>query len=185
MAQHPRYGHPLRFYTRPHFTKCGAVAALKLRLVPRTAARPRGFMKQALCKVASAPASGVHRPGFWPGASRSIPASGLRPGTAASPRPPPGPRRCAALARAACPSAPQGGSLSPRNPHGGLRPPAARAYGAPAGHDAMHCAARRRDSERQSDEKKPGKPGFVCDATFKKSPWVKMWVNQKNLLKPA
>ena len=28
MAQHPRYSHPLRFYIRPHFTKCGAVAAL-------------------------------------------------------------------------------------------------------------------------------------------------------------
>lgn len=90
MAQHPRCGHPLRFYIRPHFTKCGAVAALKLRLVPRTAARPRGFMKQALCKVASAPASCVHSSGFWPGALRSNVASGLRPSMGASPRPPSG-----------------------------------------------------------------------------------------------
>jgi|GEM_PF-3334928 len=49
---HPRYGHPLRFYIRPHFRKCRAVVALKLHLVPRTAARPHVFLKQALCKVA-------------------------------------------------------------------------------------------------------------------------------------
>ena len=51
---HSRYGHPLRFYIRPHFRKCGAVVALKLHLVPHTAARPDGFPKQALCKVAFA-----------------------------------------------------------------------------------------------------------------------------------
>ena len=140
MAQHPRYGHPLRFYIRPHFTKCGAVAALKLRLVPRTAARPRGFMKQALCKVASAPASGVHSSGFWPGASRSNVASGLRPSMVPAPARPLGPRRYAALARAACPSAPQGGSLSPRKRHGGLRPPVARARGKPGGHRSTYRA---------------------------------------------
>ena len=44
----------LRVYIRPHFGKCLAVAALKLRLVPATAARPHGFPKQALCKVAYA-----------------------------------------------------------------------------------------------------------------------------------
>lgn len=40
---------------------------------------PFGFMKQALCKVASAPASCVLSSGFWSGASRSTLASGLRP----------------------------------------------------------------------------------------------------------
>ena len=38
----------------PHFRKCRAVVALKLHLVPHTAARPIGFPKQALCKVAYA-----------------------------------------------------------------------------------------------------------------------------------
>lgn len=28
-VRHPRCGHTLRFYIRPHFTKCGAVAALR------------------------------------------------------------------------------------------------------------------------------------------------------------
>ena len=49
-----RYGHPLRFYITPHFRKCRAVVPLKLHLVPHTAARPNGFPKQALCKVAYA-----------------------------------------------------------------------------------------------------------------------------------
>ena len=39
---HARYGHPLRFYIRPHCPQCPAVTALKLRLVPVTAARPAG-----------------------------------------------------------------------------------------------------------------------------------------------
>ena len=38
----------------PHFRKCRAVVSLKLHLVPHTAARPNGFPKQALCKVAYA-----------------------------------------------------------------------------------------------------------------------------------
>ena len=42
MALHSRYRHTLRFYIRPHFRKCGAVATLKLHLVPHTAARPSG-----------------------------------------------------------------------------------------------------------------------------------------------
>ena len=54
LLAHPRYGHPLRFYITPHFRKCRAVVALKLHLVPHTAARPDGFPKQALCKVAFA-----------------------------------------------------------------------------------------------------------------------------------
>ena len=37
-----RYGHPLRFYITPHCPQCPPVAALKLRLVPVTAARPSG-----------------------------------------------------------------------------------------------------------------------------------------------
>ena len=56
---HSRYGHPLRFYITPHFVKWSPVATLKLRLVSSTASRPRGFTKQALCKVACAGVSGV------------------------------------------------------------------------------------------------------------------------------
>jgi len=41
-------------YITPHFRKCRAVVALKLHLVPGTAARPNGFPKQALCKIAYA-----------------------------------------------------------------------------------------------------------------------------------
>ena len=41
-------------YITPHFRKCRAVAALKLHLVHRTATRPHGFPKQALCKIAYA-----------------------------------------------------------------------------------------------------------------------------------
>jgi len=67
VVAHARYGHPLRFYIRPHFAKCSPVTALKLRFVSPTAARPRGFAKQALCKVAYA---GVGRTAV--GASRSL-----------------------------------------------------------------------------------------------------------------
>ena len=125
-----RYGHPLRFYIRPHFRKCGAVVALKLHLVPHTAARPDGFPKQALCKVAFAgygrtavgapPVAGTRptrrrlralvvclhrgisqalRASFWSvacGQSCCVCPAHL------------GPRRCAALACAVCPSAPKG-----------------------------------------------------------------------------
>jgi len=45
MVLHSRCGHTLRFYIRPYFRKCPAVAALKLHLVPVTAARPHGFPK--------------------------------------------------------------------------------------------------------------------------------------------
>ena len=41
-------------YITPHFRKCSAVVPLKLHLMPRTAARPHGFPKQALCKIAYA-----------------------------------------------------------------------------------------------------------------------------------
>ena len=67
VVAHARYGHPLRFYIRPHFAKCSPVTALKLRFVSPTAARPRGFPKQALCKVAYA---GCGHPAV--GASRSL-----------------------------------------------------------------------------------------------------------------
>lgn len=42
VVAHARYGHPLRFYIRPHCPQCPPVAALKLRLVSVTAARPSG-----------------------------------------------------------------------------------------------------------------------------------------------
>ena len=51
-------------YITPHFRKCRAVVPLKLHLVPRTASRPHGFPKQALCKIAfaGAVASRLHSP---------------------------------------------------------------------------------------------------------------------------
>ena len=67
VVTHARYGHPLRFYITPHCPQCPPVAALKLRLVPVTAARPVGLRQQALCKVAFA---GVGRTAV--GASRSL-----------------------------------------------------------------------------------------------------------------
>ncbi len=67
VVAHARYGHPLRFYITPHCPQCPPVAALKLRLVPVTAARPVGSRQQALCKVAFA---GVGRTAV--GASRSL-----------------------------------------------------------------------------------------------------------------
>ena len=123
VVAHARYGHPLRFYITPHFGKCSPVVSLKLHLVSPTASRPYGFPKQALCKVAFAgvgrTAVGASRshprptrrrlralvavvaPGHWSGAARFVLVSGLRPVTGVVlPRPPAGPRRCAALAPA-------------------------------------------------------------------------------------
>ena len=71
MARHSRYSHTLRFYIRPHFGKCRAVAALKLHLVPHTAARPLGFPKRALCKVAYA-RQRARQPSALPGRWRAL-----------------------------------------------------------------------------------------------------------------
>ena len=71
VAAFARYGHTLRFYIRPHFAKCSPVAALKLRLVSPTAARPRGFPKQALCKVACA-GERARQPSALPGRIRAL-----------------------------------------------------------------------------------------------------------------
>ena len=134
MVLHSRYSHTLRFYIRPHFRKCRAVVALKLHLVPHTAARPSGIGNRPYAKwpalgsgrvsrrrspVAGAPyAPSPGRPRvvlqscFQPGAARSVfgqwPAAMFVVSAPAHPRP----RRYAALACAVCPSAPQGGSLS-------------------------------------------------------------------------
>ncbi len=83
----------LRVYITPPFRKCRAVVALKLHLVPRTAARPNGFPKQALqsglrwkrSHVVGAPRARVHAlappsarpcdlpaPWHWSGASRCV-----------------------------------------------------------------------------------------------------------------
>ena len=43
-----RYGHPLRFYIRPHFVKWSPVATLKLRLVSTTAGAPSRVYKTGL-----------------------------------------------------------------------------------------------------------------------------------------
>ena len=128
---HPRYGHPLRFYITPHFRKCRAVVALKLHLGPRTAARPDGFPKQALCKVTFAgdgrTAVGAPRSLVRPtrrrlhalvvclrsGISQALRAvclvSGLRPIILCVPPPARGPRRCAAWLRAELPVRPPRG----------------------------------------------------------------------------
>ena len=128
----------LRVYITPHFRKCSPVAALKLRLVSPTASRPNGFPKQALCTVAFASSGRVSRRrssvafapyapppvrpcdcgGTWVLVRRcarccwSV-ACGQSCGVC--PRPP----LCFAAARhqpcaLVCPSAPRGGSLSPR-----------------------------------------------------------------------
>jgi hypothetical protein len=112
-------GHPLRFYIRPHFVKWSPVAALKLRLMSPTAARPRGFTKQALCKVSFAGSGGGVAPGHQSGAARTVGVSGLRPCSLCVPPPaPPGPRRCAAWApRAPAARPPPKGAPSSGAPH--------------------------------------------------------------------
>ena len=88
VVAHARYGHPLRFYITPHFGKCSPVAALKLRLVSPTAARPHGFPKQALCKVAFAGVvARLHR-GIGQALRAVFLISGLRQSCCVSPRPP-------------------------------------------------------------------------------------------------
>ena len=135
---HPRYGHPLRFYITPHFRKCRAVVPLKLHLVPHTAARPNGFPKQALCKVAyagvgrtavGAPRSRVHAlraavcTPLWCACTWALVrrcalcawsvACGQSCGVC--PRPPVGLAAARLGSALNCPSAPQGGSLSQRS----------------------------------------------------------------------
>ena len=53
VVAHARYGHPLRFYITPHCHQCPPVAALKLRLVPVTAARPSGEGNRRYAKLPS------------------------------------------------------------------------------------------------------------------------------------
>ena len=50
LVVHARYGHPLRFYIRPHFVKRPPVATLKLRFVPAAAARPAGSQNRPYVK---------------------------------------------------------------------------------------------------------------------------------------
>ena len=105
------------------FAKLSAVATLKLRLVPPAAARPRGFANRPYAKwptlgsgrvsrqrspVATRPRAGACAPWCLFGGGLSGQAlravclvSGLRPVMGVVlPRPPAGPRRCAALAHA-------------------------------------------------------------------------------------
>ncbi len=77
-AAHARYGHPLRFYIRPHCMKCAPVVALKLHLVSPTAGAPCGLTQQALCKVACAGA-GV-QPSALPGQCLPYASPSERPG---------------------------------------------------------------------------------------------------------
>lgn len=131
-----RCGHPLRFYITPHFVKWAPSAALKLRSVPPTAAAPSRVhktgvtqsglagsgrnrhwrspvavapyapMADALCGVRCARAHGqALRAAFW-----SVACGHLF--VFAPAHPWASPLRGIGLARV-CPSAPQGGSLSP------------------------------------------------------------------------
>ena len=126
-----RYGHPLRFYITPHCPQCPAVAALKLRLVPVTAARPSGEGNRRYAKWPSLEA--VAQPSALPGRWRALrsavctplwvclhlgisqalravlSASGLRPVMWCVPPPARGPRRCAAWLRAELPVRPPRG----------------------------------------------------------------------------
>lgn len=65
-----RYGHPLRFYITPHCPQCPPVAALKLRLVPVTAARPSGEGNRRYAKWPSLEA--VAQPSALPGRWRAL-----------------------------------------------------------------------------------------------------------------
>ena len=117
-------------YITPHFRKCRAVIPLKLHLVPCTAARPHGFPKQALCKIAFAGPGlsaactpqplrvfravacrpcGVLALWLWSGAPRCVSVSGLRPFILCLPPPTLGARLLRSIARAVCPSAPPRG----------------------------------------------------------------------------
>ena len=137
VVAHARYGHPLRFYITPHCPQCPPVAALKLRLVPVTASRPSGEGNRRYAKWPSL--ESVAQPSALPGRWHALRAAVCAPlwlsGTVAlvrrcalcawsvacgqscgvCPRPP----LCFAAARhqpcaLVCPSAPRGGSLSPR-----------------------------------------------------------------------
>ena len=133
-----RYGHPLRFYITPHCPQCPPVAALKLRLVPVTASRPSGEGNRRYAKWPSL--ESVAQPSALPGRWHALRAAVCAPlwlswrfgisqalrawfWLAASPCilcvPPPTLGACLlrSIARADCPSAPQGGSLSPRRSH--------------------------------------------------------------------
>ena len=61
---HARYGHPLRFYIRPHFVKRPPVATLKLRLVPAAATRPTGLQNRPYAKWPSLESGRVSRRRF-------------------------------------------------------------------------------------------------------------------------
>ena len=101
MSARARYGHPLRFYIRPHFVKRPPVAALKLRLVPAAAARPTGLQNRPYAKWPELGRFSCVSAWHCPGAARSFPVSGLRPVATYQPRPP---QAAAPLA----PSAPMG-----------------------------------------------------------------------------
>ena len=137
VVAHARYGHPLRFYITPHCPHCPALAALKLRLVPVTASRPLGEGNRRYAKWPSL--EPVAQPSALPGRWHALRAAVCAPlwlswhlgicqalralfwsvacgqSCGVCPRPP----LCFAAARhqpcaLVCPSAPRGGSLSPR-----------------------------------------------------------------------
>ena len=83
-----RYGHPLRFYIRPHFAKRPPVASLKLRLVPAAATRPTGSQNRPYAKWPKLSRFFYVSAWHCPGATRRVLFSGLRPVTRCQPRPP-------------------------------------------------------------------------------------------------
>ena len=120
-------------YITPHFRKCRAVIPLKLHFVPCTAARPHGFPKKALCKIAFAGPglsatctpqplrvlravvcrpSGVLALCHTSGALRLVSVSGFAVYVVCAPTL--GACLLRSIARAVCPYAPQGGSFRNR-----------------------------------------------------------------------
>ena len=117
---HSRYGHALRFYIRPHCPQCAPVAALKLRLVSPTAARPAGESNRPYAKCPSLQRGRVSRRRF-PVATRP---TRHRPG---------------ALGRALC-----SGYSARRCAHFSSQWPAANHHGEPPPTHAHACAAQPR-----------------------------------------
>ena len=136
VVAHARYGHPLRFYITPHCPQCPAVAALKLHLVPVTASRPSGEGNRRYAKWPSL--ESVAQPSALPGRVRALRAASRAPfwlswrcGISQALRALFWPVACGQLScvcpahpvasplrgfgpALVCPSAPRGGSLSPR-----------------------------------------------------------------------
>ncbi len=184
-----------------HKVRCSRCAKAPLGAPHRCA--PFGFMKQALCKVASAPASCVLSSGFGqalraahlqvacghvcgpaPARPRASPLRGFGP-RGLPVRPPRGLPQPAPRVRGA-------------ERHSGLRPLCislspicggtwSRIIGNHKNGVQAHWLHSQTERGRSLDEKKPGtSPGFLLfTISCKSKTWVDTWVNTKSLLKPA